>query len=211
MKTFAKALRLPLTAGLLLVLVGCEPIQSIHPFWTPETLTFEPALIGTWVSRDDPGEPDLTLRFERSDRAGEQAYRVYLYCQRPAREDKALKDWSLLLEGRLIRLDGVLYLDLYPDKVTKKNGWKMEVENPLFHRGIHTLYRVQLEGDVLKLEYLEDDWVKAQIRAGKIQVGHEFGEGHWLLTAGTHELQQLIRQAQGDALAFSAIDFRRQP
>jgi len=47
-------------AAVSLLLAGCY-VQSVHPLYTEDKLTFDPGLVGTWADAEEPGEHTLTL------------------------------------------------------------------------------------------------------------------------------------------------------
>jgi hypothetical protein len=169
-----------LLCSALMLLAGCEPIMSLHPFYTEQQGVFEPGLLGTWVLTDDGGK-EQHVRFERAD---EGSYRVLL----DFADDPGNGRFRATLDGRLVRLGDERYLDLVQNK-------KALDENPTFYvLPFHTIYRLRLSGDGLEMAYFDDDKIAAQIESGKLRIAHEQVNGDILLTAGPEELQKLARE-----------------
>lgn len=199
--------RMATALALLLVLTGCEPAKSLHGIWTEDSTVFEPRLVGTWIHRYDESQPDLTLRFTK---ASEKAYRVDLYSTRPDEELKAMKNWSLTLDGHLIRLGDKPFLDLYPEEVAFKGDSVMTLAGgAIFLQPVHTFYRVEMEGGTLRLSYLDDASVKQMIREDKIRIAHDLAVGGLLLTADTPSLRQFLLEHAKEDTTFPPIDFQR--
>ncbi|MBK5296485.1 MAG: hypothetical protein JJE40_04940, partial [Vicinamibacteria bacterium] len=91
-----RALRLTIAALAALLSSACL-VVSLQPVYEPETIAFDPALLGTWIAGDD----DMSLSFERAEW---HSYHVTL----EERDDRTR------LSARLTRVGEQLYLDLSP-------------------------------------------------------------------------------------------------
>jgi len=191
---------------LVLALSGCVPVESMHPFWSQDKLVQEPAIVGTWIAEEKPGATNLVLRFEESG-AG---YLVSFYSTRPDKSWKFAKDWAVQFDGRLVRLGGSLFLDLYPKAVAFKDKPAIEEEVFIFFRPVHTLYRIRLEGDALAVDFLDDDWLKEKVKEKQLAVKQEEVSHGYLLTASTEELQELVAQLVPEMQPIDELPFRRQ-
>lgn len=153
--------------GIALLLASC--VQSLHPLYTEKDLIFEPALVGTWES-----EGGNLWIFLKSD---EKSYDlVYTEKETPAK-----------FSAHLVKLGNYRFLDLYPMSVDLKND--LQQASILY---THTIFRVWLEKDTLRLAILEHDWLKKMVDEKKVSVKHEVVDKRVVLTASTGELQQFI-------------------
>lgn len=66
----------------------------------------------------------------------------------------------------------------------------------------HTLARVGLANDSLKLVFLDEDWVSKAIEGGQINLSHVKSGNGLVLTAPTEELQTFVLKYADDAGAF---------
>lgn len=175
--------------GIVLVLAGCEPVPSVHPLFSEHDVVFEPALVGTWVMREN-GD---TLTFHQS---GDKAYEA-TYTE----ENVAVK-----FEVHLIQLGKFLFLDAYP----------LEQPERFDLIPAHSFYRIRLEvshameGDVLQIAFLDDDWLRKRIEEGEVNIAHERLGTDILLTASTKDLQMFVLKYAEDKEAFpDPEEFRR--
>jgi hypothetical protein len=73
-------------------------------------------------------------------------------------------------------------------------------------RQTHEFFKVVLEdeGRTLRLLQLDDSWLRRQIEDGKLEIDHKKLEGgDVVLTANTHDLQQLVLDHVDDENAFT--------
>ncbi|MDI6766334.1 MAG: hypothetical protein QME52_05870 [Bacteroidota bacterium] len=180
-----------ITFILVLLLSGC--VRSLYPLFTDADLIFEVKLVGTWVEKDGKN----TWTFEK---AGEREYTLLHY--EAEYDDKMGKkvpgDTSKFI-AQLGRLDKYLFLDIYPGKPdTKvKNGFYN------FHLlSVHTISRVWLDGDLLKLSMLDNDWLERMIDNNAFKIAHARLSDQIILTASTEELQQLVLRYAENTKAF---------
>lgn len=165
--------------GVAIFLTGCVP--SLHPLFTEKDLVFEPALVGTWVDEDGKS----TWTFQKS---GENAYEL-VYTE----NEEAAK-----FQAHLVKLGDFLFLDIFPEESEMKNG---------LYKGLlitaHGFSRIWIEGDSVKLAYLDPDWLKDMIDKKKIKIGHDFIDQGIILTEQTNELQNFALKYAEDVKAFS--------
>ena len=196
---------LGLALALLVMLAGCVPQGSLSPLWTEDSLVFEPALVGTWVLRDNWSGTDMTLRFTAS---GGKAYRVSLFSRKPDKEWEWSKRWSLEFDGHLVRLGDSLFLDLYPATVAQKEKDQLVLGESIFVQRLHTFYRVELRDRQLVLRYLDDDWVERMVKEKELSTWCAKTDpgDHCLLVATTRELQQMAKEHAHDPQAFTDMN-----
>ncbi len=171
-------------AFLVLTNAGCI-VTSVYPYYSDDTVVFEPALLGTWLEAD--GKTRWTVA-----REGDKAYRVEAIEQKA--EAGPATDVSAFA-GHLFRLDGAQFIDLYPTKV------------PDLSIGGHFLVRIDLQGDILTTRALDTEAFDREKAAnGPVLHVHRLDDGTMAPTAGgpgfagtllmapTPELQAFLRQ-----------------
>ena len=101
---------------------GCVP--SLHELYTEDTIVFEEKLLGKCVQEQD------IWQFEEGDKG--KSYSLTII-QKEEKEKKTSK-----LIGHLVKIDGDLFLDMYPDEMEMGVGdWYK------FHLlGVHTFMKV---------------------------------------------------------------------
>jgi hypothetical protein len=176
-------------------------VVSLLPLFDDGYLVSEPGLLGTWKVADDAD----TWTFEKADGM------EYLLTQRQAEYDleksagletpsiKAPGD-TVRLRARLGRLGAGLFLDLIPT----------EKDNPVVHNDLynahmipgHTLARVWLDKDSLRIVFLDEDWLTEAIKDGRITLTYVETSGFLVLTAPTSGLQTFILKYGEDKRAF---------
>jgi len=172
-------------------LAGCEPVQSLYPFFGTKDVIFEPQLVGQWIEVKRSG--NWTLNVARADEKSNEYVVRHGYSEdSPAEGDAKAAEFTF--EGHLFRVDGAAYLDLLPQKYWAKpssdilNG---EVGSGLFTAPTHTVYRVWIDGDHLRLAYLDDDRVRQFVSEKNLKAATE-SPAQFLLTGSTQELQSEI-------------------
>jgi len=165
----------------VLLVAGCIP--SLHRFYEEKDIAFDPALVGTWAAEGD-GD---TWAFSQS---GEKAYDLVYTC------DAAPGSFVAVL----FKLENSLFLDLYPKLPEAEN------ENCLYRMHVipgHTVMRVWLDGDKLRLAYMDSDRVEQIIKQKKASIATEGIEGHGpIFTAQTPELRRFLFKHAGDEKLF---------
>jgi hypothetical protein len=176
-------------------------VVSLLPLFDDGYLVSEPGLVGTWKVA---GSAD-TWTFERADGM------EYSLTQRQAEYDletpsgqgtpsRKVPGDTARFKARLGRLGAGLFLDLIP---TEKDN--PEVRNDLYNAHMipgHTLARVWLDKDSLRIVFLDEDWLDEAIKDGRIALTHVEAEGFRVLTAPTSGLQTFILKYGGDKRAF---------
>jgi len=169
--------------GAALIFSGCVP--SLHSFFTEENIVFNDALLGVWMS--DSG---AKCTFTKSD---ENHYEFLHVDETAAR-----------FEARLIELDGVTFLDLYPHK--------RDSLYPAHFVPAHTLARVTIGEGSISIAPLDDNWLRKLNDRNDLNLAHErFADGAIVLTAPTRELQAFVlsnaksKEAFGNAEVFHRL------
>jgi hypothetical protein len=197
MRPIALALILTLTFG------GCL-VMSLHPFISDSNAIFETSLVGTWKSPSD----ESTLTFEQ---AGPNVYRATFLRKEISSPNGGGKESGepAEFEAHLGRINGMLFLDLYPEK----NSWdRLKNDALAVHLApTHTISRITIDGDVITVSGLEHDWLKELLEKNPRTIAHEKVEGAIVLTASTKALIDFLKKYGSNAKAFPRGDqFHRQ-
>src|SRR3990170_1492928 len=174
-----RSIKILILFGLVIFLTGCVP--SLHPLFTDKDLVFDQVLVGTWVDEDGKN----TWEFRKS---GENAYElVYTENEEPAK-----------FQAHLVKLGDFLFLDIFPEEPGMKNGLYKGLLIPA-----HGFSRIWIEGDSVRLAYLDPDWLIKMIDEKKVKIEHDFIDETIILTAQTKDLQKFAIKYAGDNKAFS--------
>jgi hypothetical protein len=174
-------------------------VWSLQPLFEESDLVFEPALVGTWQKANDKD----TWTFEKAKTSN--AY-VLVYHEAefkpdgPVSGNTSVPGDTVRFEAKLGRLAGHLFLDLIPEAEGNP-----QVHNDLFNWHLiraHTICRVWLEKDELRLDGLEENWLEKALQSGQVTVAHVQTEDGLVVTAPTKELQQLVAKYAEDKDAF---------
>jgi hypothetical protein len=155
----------------------------LHPFFTDNDIVFNDELLGEWIN--DSGEK---CKFTRS---GANQYEFLFVDEEPAP-----------FKARLIELDGVMYLDLYPKDSDRSVGPYLANIVPA-----HTLARVTIAEDSISIAMMDGDWLKQLSDRNQLGLAHErLADGAIVLTAPTRELQAFVMKHADDNEAFGDAD-----
>jgi hypothetical protein len=207
MRKMAAAIALGLACALL---AGCAPQDSLFPLFVKSDRVFEEQLLGQWIvqggSEIKPDEKSGHAIFQKGSDA--ISYEITI----PDFDENGEK---LISTGRLVRLGTYLFIDLgSPEMGTEKNP-----SFPYPAIAGHVIGRVYLEKDKMRIDFLSDQWVSDQAKAGKltlssIRIGVEtvFSiPDRIVLSAATEDLRKFALQHAEDKEAFSdTFAFQRQ-
>jgi len=169
-----------------LALAGCY-VQTVHPLYTEDDLTFDPGLAGTWLDTNEPGEPTLIEALD------DNAYRVAF----------TEKDGVTEYEGHLARLGESVCLDLCPAEPRRQKA--SDDFMPL-----HILFWIQRDGDELRVAGIDFEWLEKKIDSHEIDIEHFRYDGRIILSGETEKLQRSIMSLTGTKGAFEEFTvFRR--
>ena len=179
---------------------GC--VRSLHPIYTPQTVTYDDGFLGTWV--ESGGDNDHT-RLEISPGEGNdgpgaiKSYRV-------VHTDKDNKSADLV--GHLAKVGDLLVADLSiaDEKVLPENDFFRAHLFPL-----HTFWVVKRDGDTLTIRALGDEWMKKLLEQKPAAIAHYKSNDDIILTAPSEELQKfLLAHANDEGMLTDAETFRRE-
>jgi hypothetical protein len=155
---------------ILAAIAGCIP--SLNPVYTDETLTFEPGLLGVWSQSSSKARWDFSQRDDSS-------YRLD-YTDDEGRQGRFV--------GRLAKLDGELFLDLYPEEAkTDGNGFYKSHLVP-----IHTIYRVKQAEGRLTLAAIDFQWLDDYLTTHPTEIKSATFNGRKMITAPTADVQKFV-------------------
>jgi hypothetical protein len=167
-----------LSAAMLLI-IGCVP--SLHPLYNSKSgLATDARIIGTWANDDS----SASWQFEQAD---SNTYEL-LYA-----EDESAAHFVACL----VRLDNKLFIDTYPDEEIANDFYKLHLVPA------HIIGRIWIEGDSIRLDMLDGDWLRKMIDKGSISIAHELVDDGMVLTASSDELQKLVKKYTDIPDAFS--------
>jgi len=160
-------------------------VVSLQPVYEPETIAFDPVLLGTWVAADD----EMSVSFERAEW---HSYHVTI----------AERDNHSRLSARLTRVGEQLYLDLSP-----LDGADVA---PLV-LPVHVLYRLDLHDDELSLADLNYEQLERLARDGTAGLPMTVdARKNVVITASTAELRRwLVAHAADEGLFAAPTSLRR--
>jgi hypothetical protein len=196
--------------GLAALLGGCVPVVSLQPLVSPDTLVFEPSLVGVWLD-----EPKTTWEFARAtpsdantlpDGVGvDKAYRLDF------RDEEGRKGAFLAC---LVKLGDKLFLDVFPRTFPSGQPEADKTElpyNTLFFVRAHTFIKVDAISNQLKLRLTDDEAFEKLVEAEPNAVAFVPGDTTPVLTGSTKALQAFVlKHVDDDELFASEIAMTRQ-
>jgi hypothetical protein len=182
---------------------GCDGegpafVMSLQPVYTQLDLEADARLNGTWSDK----EGDVTFSFEQGTEKGKQdEYKLVV------KEKNGEKEESGEFEARVVRLGGTYFLDIYPES----NQAGSEFYRLHFARA-HTIARVEIDEDSIKLAFMSGSWLKAKIGEKSVDSACVEVDDALLLTGTTEEVQDLVYSHANDDKAFpDPILLEKQP
>jgi hypothetical protein len=189
-------IRLQLAALLvcLLPLAGCF-VFSTQPLYTADDRAYDPALIGAWVSSDEDcqpakasGEnPPCSFVFATEVRGGQKGYRITVTDEHRKRNT---------FRARLVEIVRARFLDVTPIEAP-------DLTAP--SKNMHSFWKVVRRTNTLKLVPLNEDWLRGELKAGRIKLAHREGNA-LVLTGSTAELRAFITAHANDSRAWPETD-----
>ncbi len=168
-------MRLLILTGLMGVLAGCTEVRSIEPLHAPDTLVFDPALLGVWKEDDGPG---LYVVREGRDRS----YEIFV----TSTENESAQRYR----GHLVRLAGEWFLDV------------TDAGNTGFAVPAYGFARVRSRGDEMEVAFLETEYLRKEV-IPKSGLSRFSVEKTVILTAPTADLVDWVRRQAADPRCFA--------
>ena len=187
-----------LAVGLALLLVGCDAdpsnplVPCVQPLYTDVDLDFDPTLLGAFRNKDG----DLTFVFEKQ---GDNEFKLTVH------EEEGEKKFSGRFEAHLVRLGSYWFLDFYPGALEVGDSFYR-----LHWVRAHTIARVWIENDTLRLGFLSSRWLKQRLEDRSVDIDHREVDDSIVVTAPTRDLQDLVFRYATDPEAFGEpLDLHR--
>jgi hypothetical protein len=159
----------------ILLFAGC--VQSLHPFYTEEQLTFEPNLVGYWSDADGKNTLDIP---ELNADPDSKAYRV-------SYTDEHGKTGAFI--ARLARVDKHLIADITPEELDEARGGMYKAQ----FLPVHSCLLVEVTRDSLKVRSMDYNWLRKELEARPASISHENLDGdRILLTAPPEKVQAFV-------------------
>lgn len=174
-----------------LAISGC--VRSLYPLFMEQDLIFKDELLGRWKEKDGKN----TWIFEKGENKN--------YILKHYEEEFTLSPGNkttgdtVNFKAQLGKLGKYYFIDIYPDKPNTK------VKNDFYNfhlLPVHTISRVWLTGDTLKLSMLDNDWLAKMIDNNSFKIKHARLNEQLILTASTQELQNLVVKYANNTKAF---------
>jgi hypothetical protein len=189
--------------GLAMALAGCEPVQSLCPFFDPKDVVYDSELLGMWVSKTEDGFY-MKLYFQKAQDEAD-AYKVDFTVHNDKPDEDKPKDGNITFNVHLFQAGDSRFADFYPQKYSA--NWdsrtvEFEATDNLFGMPTHTVYQVKLDKDHLQLAWLDDNYVKRFITENNLPLAAD-GADQFVLTGKTDDLKAslLVRAEKEDLLS----------
>jgi hypothetical protein len=173
----------------LLIFSGCV-VQSLNPFYTEDAAVKLPELNGSWYlvkTGKDDASADYKSPWVLKDN-GE--FRTF--------DDKGN---SGVLEVKFFKVDGVVFIDLYPGDIeeSKVNFWWAMHVVP-----VHSLCKVKADKDQMSLIPLDYNWLQDQLKAGKVKLPFlkADNEDIFIFSASSSKWMALLKELKDNEEAF---------
>lgn len=108
--------------GVALALAGCEPVQSVYPFFEQEDALFDPALIGSWATEVDDGDQMKLHLVTTSPDKNEYTVDLIFLTEKPD-EDKP-KVGTVTFVVYLFQVGELCFRDFYPSNFSANGATK---------------------------------------------------------------------------------------
>jgi hypothetical protein len=190
-----RALAFALAVAAASLLAGCAPEDSLFPLFTAEDKSIDERLLGEWYAQGGPefkhGEESGRVVFQRGEDGA--SYNVTIFASNG--------DPNLACSAHLIRLGSFLFIDLTgadPDK-------RKLAEIPFPAIESHVFGRLRLEKATAHVDFMDDEWVAKQVKAGKFSLAFIQTPHGPVLSASTEELRKFALEHAEDQESFSDL------
>jgi hypothetical protein len=195
------------------MLAGCEPVQSLNPFYEDKDVVCDSSLAGLWRINGHGESEKMALSLAQSVTDAD-AYDVALSINSDEPDEDEPQEGSVTFTGHLFQSGDARFLDLLPVKYTAKMGLRtisFNAADNLFGVPTHTVYLVTQEGNKLRLAFLDDDYVKAFVEKNDLPLTVR-GSKNFVLTGKTEDLKAglLIGAEREGLLDHDGIELTRQ-
>ncbi len=176
---------------------GCL-ILSFYPFYTEKDLFENDFLTGIWIDEDSLvwNFTHPVIKTNNLETTNKKTYNLNL-------TDYDFKNTSYNVN--LFKLDNTIFLDFYIEKIENQTSApsKSDVTWWSLHLlPVHTIAKLNIEDDTLKISWFDIAWLEDQLKEKKIKIRHEKNGENILLTAKTKDLQKMISKYAASEEAF---------
>lgn len=175
--------------------MSCEPQKTLFPLYTAEDKIFDEQLLGKWLFVDpddhEAKNDKMGLRFDRS--GDSPSYAVLLS------GTKEKDEIGLASVARMVQLGDFRFLEL---SAPKDDDSRLKFY-PYPVATAHVFARIRMDQKTLRLDFLNDDWIRKQMKTGKPALATLETDDNLLVTATTAELRKFALAHAEDAEAFS--------
>jgi hypothetical protein len=166
-----------IVVAILLTLLGCCVIRSLHPLYTDQDVIFSSDLLGCW-SEEVSHE---TWEFSKQS---ESEYQLVI-TENEGSPFSYEKGKSGTFITHLLKIKGEMFLDLSPsDPEFEQHSISQFCFLP-----VHTFAYVKQIKPTLQMSFPEPDWLEKLITDNPEAIRHEKIDDEIILTASTKELQ----------------------
>jgi hypothetical protein len=157
---------------------GCDDTSgfalSLQPTYTQADLDSDAGLNGSWTTEDR----DLTFVFEPTEG---KVYKLVV------KELDDGQETSAEFEAHLMHLGAFFFVDILPSNAPPGiSFYQMHVLRA------HSIARIEVTRDTLKLAFFDASWLQKQIDEKTIDTSYQKSDGMLLLTGTTEEVQDLL-------------------
>ena len=176
------------------ILAGCEPENSLFPLFVKGDQEFDERLLGEWRIQDHsafkPGEESGRIAFRKSAEGAD--YEVTFF-------DFDEKGTNLALTAHMVRLEDFFFIDFGTPDLDKRKF--AEIPFPLVES--HLFGRIHQDKGSVRIDFLSDEWVKKQVKVGKLPLAAVQTTHGLVISASTEELRKFALEHASDTDAFS--------
>jgi hypothetical protein len=177
-----------------LLLAGCGPASSLFPLFVKGDAELDERLLGDWRMQDGAsfthGTKSERIVFRKSADGGE--YEVTLF-------DFDEKGVNLALTAHIVRLGNFTFIDFGTPSLDKRKFREV----PFTTIESHFFGRIYLEKCSVRFEFLNDEWLKEQEKAGGLSLPTVQTADGLVISAPTEELRKFALEHAEDRKAFS--------
>ena len=212
-----KRKKLLLITGLLLLFIGCDNyymICSLNPFYTEKNILLESRIEGSWLAKavkapKDSGSSNdseiwgladttstWTIKRAISKWVVKDKHGVDSTTFKPenyyhAKLTRSSDSTNYEFKVALFRVNKGLYADFIPNN--KEGLLKSKLSSGSFFE-VHTLARVTIDNNRIKLSWLGSDCMKEMIEKKRVRVNYQWVQetGRFVLTASSNDLTAMI-------------------
>ena len=177
------------------LLSGCEPVNSVYPLYKSEDSVLDARLVGAWQHAKPENDDDKDARWYFSESGDKKSYDF--------KWGAAGAKGGFLASARLVRLGNVMFIDFEGDDCKASDVEQKDNLMAFPVISTHMMGRIWLTDQTLEIHFLKDDWVKAQVKAGRFPLANLDVEGTPILTAKTEELRKFMQEHAEDQEALS--------